>query len=29
LVDDYYGRRAGVGDTIARRAIFKARSGNN
>jgi len=29
LVDDYYGRRAGVGDTIARRSIFKARSGNN
>ena len=28
LVDDYYGRRAGVGDTIAWRAIFKARSGN-
>jgi len=29
LVDDHYGRRAGVDDTIARRAIFKARSGNN
>ena len=28
LVDDYYGRRAGVGDTIARRTIFKARWGN-
>jgi len=28
-VDDYYRRRAGVGDAIARRAIFKASSGNS
>jgi len=28
LVDDYYGRRTGVGDTIAWRAIFKVRWGN-
>jgi len=25
LVDDYYGRPAGVGDTIGQRPIFKAK----